>query len=288
MAKATIDFAMRVNSDFLIYLEITGKIMIDDITPHDVAGYFMQDSFSGRKPEGIRAYAYKLKAFLTFLEDADIIKQKTLSKAVPLAYPKQESIVTVLSKEAVTVLKDKNLLLKTVTLVRDHAMILLALRIGIRQSDIINLKLADIDWKNDSISFMQQKTRVPIVLPLLPDVGNALMDYILNFRPAGCLNDTVFLRHYPPYAPLSCSRKIVKKYLAGFDSKAAPERGFHIMRRTFATEMLKNDIPKSVISASIGQVAPYSVDVYLSADEKQMRTVAISLKGIECARWELQ
>ena len=51
--------------------------------------------------------------------------------------------------------------------------------------------------------------------------------------------------------------------------------------------MLRNNIPRSVISASIGQIDPNSVDVYLSADEEKMRKCALSLKGIECGRGDL-
>jgi len=286
MAKATIAFAKRVDSDFLIYLETCGKFIINDVVPRDVAGYFAQESFSGRKPEGVKAYAHKLKSFLMFLEETRIINGKKLSLAVPKVFSKQESIVTVLSEKAVNALKDKNYKPEKDAAVRDHAMILLALRLGIRQSDIVKMKLTDIDWKNNRLSFVQQKTRVPVTLPLLPEVGNAIMDYILNFRPKSP-NGCIFLRHYAPYSPLSSCRRIAVRYLSGFDSEDCPQRGFHIMRRTFATSMLKNNIPRSVISASIGQIIPDSVDVYLSTDDKKMRECAISMNGIECVRGEL-
>jgi integrase len=285
MSSSTIYFAMRVDSDFMIYLESCDKLEINDITSHDVVGYFTQDSFSGRKPDGVKAYAYKLKAFLEFLEETGVITEKKLSLAVPKVFAKQESIVTVISEKAETALR--NFKVESDADVRDHAMILLALRIGLRRSDIVNLKLSDIDWQNDNISFIQQKTGVRIILPLLPDVGNVLMNYILNFRPR-VSDDIVFLRHYAPYQKLSSHRKIAKKFLVGLDHEDFPQRGFHILRRTFATRMLKNNISRSVISASIGQTDPNSVDVYLSNDEEKMQQCAISLTGIECGRGDLQ
>jgi integrase len=285
MSASTISFAMRVDSDFMIYLESSGKLEINNITPHDVVGYFTQDSFSGRKPDGIKAYAYKLKAFLEFLEETGIVTEKKLSLAVPKVFAKQESIVTVISEKAEDALR--NFKAETKTAVRDHAMILLALRVGIRRSDIVNLKLSDIDWQNDNISFIQQKTGVRITLPLLPDVGNVLMNYILNFRPKTS-DDTIFLRHYAPYQKLSPHRKITEKFLSDLEHDDCPQRGLHILRRTFATRMLKNNIPRSIISASIGQTDPNSVDVYLSNDEEKMQKCAISLTGIECGRRDLQ
>jgi len=285
MAKATIEFSMRVDSDFLIYLEASGKFGMNDVMPRDVAGYFARDVFSGRKPDGVKAYAYKLKSFLSFLEETGVVAEKKLSLAVPKVFAKQESIVTVLSDKAVAVLRNEPA--DEGAAIRNHAMILLALRLGVRRSDIINMKLTDIDWQNDKISFVQQKTDVPLTLPLLPDVGNVLMDYILNLRPH-VSESAVFLRHYAPYRALAPCQGIAERRLSIFGPEDCPQCGFHILRRTCATGMLRNNIARSVISASIGQLDPNSVNVYLSADEKKMRACALSLKGIECARGDLR
>lgn len=287
MAKATVNFSMRVDSDFLIYLEASGKYEINEVVPRDVVGYFARDVFAGRKPEGVKAYAYKLKSFLMFLEETGAIPEKKLSLAVPKVFAKQESIVTVLSDEAASAIKRGSVKPDGDTAARDHAIMLLALRLGIRRSDIFRITFADIDWENDSISFIQQKTGVPVTLPLLPDVGNALMEYILKFRPQASSN-IVFLRHYAPYQALTPSPGIAVRYLSAFDTMDCPERGFHILRRTFSTGMLRNNIPRSVISAAIGQLDPNSVDVYLSADDEKMRKCALPLKGIECERGDLR
>jgi len=287
MAKSTISFSMRVGSDFLIYLEGIGKSEINEVSPHDVVGYFAQEKFTGRKPEGVKAYAYKLKSFLVFLEETDIVPERKLSLAVPKVFAKQASIVTILSDRASAVIKGGNVKPDSDTAARDHATVLLALRLGLRRSDIFRLKLSDIDWGNDSITFVQQKTKVPVTLPMLADVGNALMEYILNFRPQVASN-TVFLRHHAPHQALASCSAIAKKYLSVFDFEDCPQRGYHILRRTLSTGMLRHNIPRSVVSASIGQIDPNSVNVYLSADEEKMRKCALPLKGIECERGDLR
>ena len=287
-AKATIDFSLRIESDFLMYLEKSGKNEIGNIVPHDVAGYFAQEKFAGRKPNGVKAYAYKLKSFLLFLEETDVVTEKKLSLAVPKAFAKQVSIVTVLSEKASVAIKRGDAKPDAKTSARDHAIMLLALRLGLRRSDIFKLKLSDIDWKYDCIAFTQQKTKIPVTLPLLADVGNALMEYILDFRPKAVSN-TVFLRHYAPYQALAPNNNaIAEKYLSAFNREDCPQRGYHILRRTLSTGMLRNNIQRSIISASIGQVNPNSVDVYLSSDEEKMRKCALPLKGIECERGDLR
>ena len=287
MAKATIDFSLHVDSDFLIYLEEIGTNEANDIDAHDVTGYFAQEKFTGRKPEGVRSYAYKLKSFLAFLEETGIAAKRKLSLAVPKVFAKQVSIVTVLSEKASATIKNGDAKPDANTAARDHAVILLALRLGLRQSDIFRLKLSDIDWENDCITLIQQKTKVPVTLPLLPDVGNSLMEYILNFRPQVASN-TVFLRYYAPYQALVPCNAISKKYLSAFDLEDCPQRGYHVLRRTLSSGMLRNNIPRSIISAAIGQIDPDSVDVYLTSDEEKMRKCALPLKGIECGRGDLR
>lgn len=66
---------------------------------------------------------------------------------------------------------------------RDYAMILLAIRLGLRGSDIKSLKFHDIDWDKETITVVQSKTKEPVALPLLVDVGMALVDYLRNSRP---------------------------------------------------------------------------------------------------------
>ena len=67
---------------------------------------------------------------------------------------------------------------------RTKAMMRLGFRLGLRDIDICCLRFSQIDWKNDQIILEQEKTGVTMCLPLLEDVGNAIMDYILNERPA--------------------------------------------------------------------------------------------------------
>ena len=77
-------------------------------------------------------------------------------------------------------------------------MILLASRLGLRASDIMSLKFSDIDWDNDLIKLRIQKTGKTIELPLLADVGNAIIDYLRYGRPAST-SQNIFLSSRAPY-----------------------------------------------------------------------------------------
>ena len=75
---------------------------------------------------------------------------------------------------------------------QNKAIGLLAFYTGLRSSDIAALEFDHIDWENDLIRVIQQKTGIPLVLPLRAIVGNAIFDYITKERPKSSEN-TVFL-----------------------------------------------------------------------------------------------
>ncbi|MGH3266235.1 MAG: site-specific integrase, partial [Trebonia sp.] len=67
---------------------------------------------------------------------------------------------------------------------RDYAIILLITRLGLRGVDVKRLRFADLDWPGNRVSVVQAKTGRRVVLPLLTDVGWAIIDYIRYGRPA--------------------------------------------------------------------------------------------------------
>jgi integrase len=121
------------------------------------------------------------------------------------------SIITTLSDSAVDILFNEDIYSKN-NGKRDRAMVMLALCLGLRCSDITSLRFKDIDWEHDCLTITQKKTGVEITLPLLPDVGNALMDYILYARPSiGC--EYVFIQACAPYGPVVSRPSVLEKYL---------------------------------------------------------------------------
>ena len=66
---------------------------------------------------------------------------------------------------------------------RDYAILTIMSKLGIRFADIKNLKFENINWIMNTITFVQSKTNKLVTLPLLNDVGLALIDYIKHRRP---------------------------------------------------------------------------------------------------------
>ena len=84
---------------------------------------------------------------------------------------------------------------------RDAAIFFLGLTTGMRAVDVVDLRLANIDWDNETIFFQQSKTGNAVCLPLTVDIGNSIYRYILEERPR-VDDDHVFLRSQAPFIPL--------------------------------------------------------------------------------------
>ena len=65
---------------------------------------------------------------------------------------------------------------------RDYAMVLLTARLGVRVGDLRRLELGWFDWRAKTLVFTQQKTALPLTLPLSGDVGWAVIDYVRHGR----------------------------------------------------------------------------------------------------------
>lgn len=164
---------------------------------------------------------------------------------------------------------------------RDYAMILLSIRLGLRGSDIKNLKFHDIDWDKETITVIQAKTKEPVALPLLEDVGMALIDYIKNSRPVSN-QPYVFLALRAPYSPLPRENhlhQVLNKYIkrSGVTVTADKSHGMHSMRHTLASMLLKQGTPLPVISGILGHKDSKTTAEYLRVDIEQLRSCTLEV-----------
>ena len=124
---------------------------------------------------------------------------------------------------------------------RDYAIILLVARLGLRSIDVKRLEFADFDWPGCRLSVAQAKTGSRIWLPLLKDVGWAVIDYARAGRPASDCPQ-VFLRHTAPVGPFSDQdhlHQMLVKYARAAHVPVSEERrhGMHSLRHTLATRL---------------------------------------------------
>lgn len=165
---------------------------------------------------------------------------------------------------------------------RNYAMLLLASRLGLRASDIAHLKFTNIDWEKNEISFVQYKTGNPISLPLLNDVGNAIIDY-LKYGRFKSESKQVFISSRAPYIPANksivCSaiREVITKSKVKTDGR---RHGPHSMRHSLACCLLKNEVPMPVISETLGHTKTDTTMTYLRIDLTSLLKCALAVPPV--------
>lgn len=212
-------------------------------------------------------YFYLINQFLNYLAEQDVIplvlahvtygKKPPIPKPLPSYYTAEEVKKIEMSFDRGTLLGKRN-----------YAMILLASRLGLRASDICQLQLDSLDWKNNRIKILQSKTGKDLELPLLADVGNAIIDYLKHARPKTKSN-MVFLSQVEPYRPIATAT------LTGAVSKAIHRAGIetigrhvgtHTLRHSLAASMMKTGSSIQAISETLGHSGTGATMTYLNVD----------------------
>jgi len=258
---------------FLEYLTGIGITAWRDVTPEIIKRFHLADLHS--TPAGKHGYVFVVKAFLEYLGSKKIVPPYLYLTLSAECAPRVDIIKTLDGEKLAAIYEFKNNA-QTGLHLRIAAMAMLGIRMGIRASDVVGLKLSDISWDDETISILQKKTNKFIKLPMPTEVGNSLYKYIMSGRPS-THSEYVFVKHKTPYDKLtngSCS--FVLKQILPHDPC-----GFHTARKTFASRMLVNNTKPGIIAEALGHRSNSTVMTYLATDVDTTRKCAISLSEIE-------
>ncbi|KAA8480072.1 site-specific recombinase XerD [Arcticibacter tournemirensis] len=168
---------------------------------------------------------------------------------------------------------------------RDYLILLLAAEYGMRASDIRSLSLKHIDWETNTISFNQQKTDIPISYPLIPSVGNAIIDYLKHGRPPEG-DAVIIVRHDSKRkgAQLTSSGiySIVESAFRATNIVNWKEKkhGPHSLRHSFASNLLKRGTGYYVISMAMGHSCSETTKAYLQIDFERLRKCSLPIPDL--------
>lgn len=267
-------------ASFLYRMQEQGARSLNEVTEEAVLSFFVSEDGSLRK-----GCSYKknisavFKAGLNWKEPQC---QRILS-FLPLLRETRKNI-QYLTQDEVRLLRAA--VESSVFSARNKAVILLLLFTGLRGCDIAGLTFRSIDWQKERILVEQQKTSVPVEIPLSAVVGNAIYDYLEQERPdTGSLR--LFLTETHPFSPISARgiANIVSKScrLAGIRQAPGDRKGTHIFRHNLASSMLENGVPQPVITQTLGHTAPDSLEPYLRADFVHLKECALSIEDFPLA-----
>lgn len=266
---------------YLSFMESQGVMSPDKITVRDVRNFivFSAAALTLGSLANIRCYVRKLHAYMAANDICALSETEILNVRIS----RKQSLRPGMSREEFLEILDQvgNL---TVKAKRDRAILLLAVQTGLRGVDIVNLKLTDIDWRNDELHLIQCKTNTPIALPLLPEAREAIIDYILNGRPL-VDSEYIFLKTVAPIRKMSDSMGLdhmLRKYQtkAGIERLPWDGKGFHSIRRMLGKDMVVAGVPVTTVSDVLGQAGPDSLRPYIALDSDNLKICALDFSGI--------
>lgn len=228
-----------------------------------------------------------IKRFLKWLYENHYV-QSNLSIMIPSAkYTQQSELPSVYSKDEVESILDK-VDRGYATGKRDYLVLLLGARLGLRSSDICNLKFENIKWEDNTIELEQVKTSGFLNLPLFAEIGNAIIDYLRYGRPKSDL-PYVVLSAKGPYTKLKSSSIYA---ITSNAIKAAKinvgkrHRGPHALRHSLAARMLEGQTAMPVISEVLGHADTTSTLYYLRIDVASLRSCALEISPVPDSFYE--
>lgn len=263
-------------SRFSDYLSNRGIRDIRHLDEKTVLGF--SETFVRYSPAVIHTTLSSLRTFFHYLFQNGWVS-KDFAYVVPRdGYRQRTKVPSAYSKEEVETL------LKSIDRgnpkgKRDYAIILIAARLGLRAQDICDLSFHHLKWETNTIEWLQGKTEKPIVLPLLEEVGLAIIDYLKYARPECESTHAIFLRLTPPIGKLEAPtlHSIVTQQMrtAGIRIQDGKKHGPHALRHSLASVLLEENTPLPVISEVLGHTNTTTTSIYLKIDVNQLRRCSL-------------
>ena len=158
---------------------------------------------------------------------------------------------------------------------RNHAMLLLMARLGLRAPEVIAIRLEDIDWRAGEILIRGKGKRYDR-MPLPVDVGEAIVAYLRDGRASSSRH--LFVSRQPPHRPFTSSA-VVNRVLRGAFEKTGlkpPQRTVrtHLLRHSLAVDMLGRGASLQEIGDVLRHRSRMTTTIYARYDIAALRSVA--------------
>lgn len=170
----------------------------------------------------------------------------------------------------------------TPTGARNRAILLLLARLALRPREILELRLADIDWDN-AIVRIRGKSRVEVGLPLPQDVGDALVAYIEHNRP-DTTEPSVFLCAKPPHDRMRTSSavtSVVREAIRKSGIRNPNLGGAYLLRHSAATNMLRSGATMETVATLLRHRSIETTSIYAKVDTNLLSAVVQPWMGGE-------
>ncbi len=257
-SKNTLESYMRDINQFITYCP---SVKIDDtamVTPKNINSYIEYLSVIGKSEATRSRIVATLRCYFKFLVSKGLtdnnpvedVKLKKAARKLPEVLDSNE-VILLLSKPDVSEYKG----------IRDKAMLELLYATGIKVSELIDLKVTDLNLQIGIIHLKNEKKER--VIPLYPAALKSLTEYLVNVRDTIVIDeneDRLFTNMTGTHMSRQGFWKIIKHYadLAGIKKDITP----HTIRHSFAAHLLENGAKLSDIKEMLGHSDISSTQIY--------------------------
>lgn len=230
---------------------------------------------SKRKAEqGIIAYGIEtrlIRRFLLFCYEKGKLDKSIIqlwpdkmpnidNKQIPSVYSLEE--ISILLKSAKSFTHEDNHL-------RNYAILCLIAYTGMRANDVVHLKPSNFNWRENKITFIQQKTKKELIYPLIPQIGNPIIEYIKSERKQGTY---LFLKENGDSLNTQAVTSTINIYFENSPINIGNRHyGAHALRHSIATNLVNNGISLFTVANTLGHSDIKSVKIYGKVDITHLR-----------------
>ena len=276
LRQSTVSGCASSASTFFMSLQELGRDSLADVTEPDVVSVFLGQ-------DGLPALSWSYKESVAMVLASDLGRWSEDAARVGSYLPPVRRVrknIQYLTPDEVGLVRSALASEGSGLCLRDRSIGWLLMLTGLRACDIAGMLVESIAWEADEIRIVQRKTGEPLVLPLVPIVGNSVFDYLERERP-GSDDPHLFLSCRPPHGPIgpTCVSNAASRIYdaAGVRTERGDRRGTHLFRHHAATRMVDAGVPRAVVSATLGHSDPASLDRYLAADIECLRTCSLGV-----------
>lgn len=273
---STQNVQLKIIRRFLIFLEDNNIFSLKNCSLKDyIFKYINSPTLSDATKSN---YSNNLRKFLNFTFKKDLSNISGYSIFPKIHRNSRERIISFYSSKEISSVITA---IDTSTPIgkRDYVIALLASTLGLRASDISNLKLENFDFDKKLLKIIQQKTQKALIQPFTEEILFALLDYLKNGRPITD-SEFIFVRAFAPYDKISptCLSVTITKYfkLANIDISTR-KHGLHSLRHSLANNMLHSNTSLQDISATLGHSYISTTTMYTNIDLKTLKLLSLEV-----------
>jgi len=266
-------------STFLSQQFGSGPVVTDGFTPRNLMNYVSSQA-RGYSPGTASVMATAIRSYLKFLQfRGDIDARLVRLIPAPAKWRLADYPIVVSDSQVNSLIKSFDI--KSVSGMRDHAMALCMLNMGLRAGEVAGLSLDDFDWRQSILHLYRGKSRICRELPLMNSCGSSIARYLKHGRPFS-ESRIVFLRHTVPVGSAIKTENVRGAMRRAYARAGFPTTwtGTHILRHTAATRMLNNGASLKEVADVLGHQSIDTTVIYTKVHTTALETVVQPWPGV--------